>query len=361
MNNYNGYEDVLEELKKYTREKYEKAKENEKEEIIENVFNIYRNKNIFPIQYFNENGIAKEIEKCIEKDVSDWDGKILDIKANQGSALCKYLFPNLHKIECKGNKDNSMWNRFFDNHKLKRAIKLSLSIKKGVTPSEIRTSMELIGGNVATNFKIVNAKALYEKYCPKNGIIYDFACGFGGRMLGALCSKNNYTYYGVEPCSETFESLLRLGNEIEKVTHRNNSFEIYKKGSEEQITDNVEFVDFAFSSPPYFSLEKYSDEETQCYIKYPTLEQWFIGYVVPTIENIYKYLKEGSYYAVNIADFKIGNQEIKYVDKWIEISKQLGFEYIENIPMKLTVRKGFGHEKEEKKEGIFIFKKPCEQ
>ena len=40
----------------------------------------------------------------------------------------------------------------------------------------------------------MKAKALYEKYCPENGIIYDFACGFGGRMLGALSSKKNFKY-----------------------------------------------------------------------------------------------------------------------------------------------------------------------
>ena len=192
-----------------------------------------------------------------------------------------------------------------------------------------------------------------DRYCS----IYDFACGFGGRMLGALSSKNNYTYYGVEPCTETYKGLLKLGEEIEKVTKRTNSFEIIKTGSEEKITDREEFVDFAFSSPPYFTLEKYSDEETQCYIKYPTIESWFIGYVIPTIENIYKYLKKGAYYAVNIADFKVGNNEIKFVDEWIKASKTLGFEYVDYIPMKLVVRKGFGHENNEKKEGIFIFRK----
>lgn len=357
-----GYEDVKEELSKYTKDEFDKlTDENEKIRYIDNVFNIYRSKNIFPIQYYNEKGMQKEIKKCIDKDVSQWDGKVLDIRANQGSSLCKYIFPNLHKVECKGVKNNSMYDRFYDDHKLKRAIKLSLSIKKGVSPSEIRTSLELIGGNVATNFKIMNAKALYEKYCPVNGVIYDFACGFGGRMLGALSSKNNYTYYGVEPCSETYEGLLKLGDEIEKVTNRKHSFEIVKAGSEENITDRENFVDFAFSSPPYFTLEKYSDEDTQCYIKYPTIESWFIGYVIPTIENIYKYLKDGAYYGVNIADFKVGNREIKFVDEWIKVSKIIGFEYVENIPMKLVVRKGAGHEKDEKKEGIFIFRKPIKE
>lgn len=351
-----GYETVLDKLKEYTRERYENSNEEEKERMINEVFDIYRSINVFPIIYFNEEGVKSEIKKCIDKEVV-WEGKVLDIKANQGSALCKYLFPNLHKVECKGVKNNSMYDRFFDDHKLKRAIKLALSIKKSVTPSEIRTALELIGGNVATNFKIMNAKALYEKYTPKGGVIYDFSAGFGGRMLGALSSKNNYRYLAVEPCTETFENLQILGKAIEEVTGRTNIFKVLKQGSEEKVTTKENCIDFAFSSPPYFTLEKYSDEDTQCYNKFPTLEEWFEGYVKPTIENIYMLLKKGSYYAVNIADFKVGKTDIKYVDKWIEISKKCGFEFVENIPMKLSVRKGIGHEKDEKKEGIFVFKK----
>ena len=66
-------------------------------------------------------------------------------------------------------------------------------------------------------------------------------------------------------------------------------------------------------------------------------------------------------YAVNIADFNIGNKRIEYVDKWIEISEEVGFEFIEQITMKLQTRRGNGHKEngqdKVKKEGIFVFKK----
>ena len=351
-----GYEDVLPILKTYTSEKFAIATESEKEAMIEEVFKIYREKNIFPIQYFNEEGVKSEIKKCIDKDVK-CDGNTLALRFNQGGALCRYLFPNLHEVECKGATNNSPIARFMDDHKLKRAIKLSLSIKNSVTPSEIRTALELIGGNVATNFKPMNAKALYELYTPKNGVIYDFAGGFGGRMLGALSSKNNYKYIAVEPNTETYENLLNLGKHIESVTGREKSFQIFKIGSEEFKLKTKNFVDFAFSSPPYFNLEKYSDEETQCYNKYNEVDSWLEGYVRPTIKNIYNVLKNDGKYAVNIADFKVGSKEIAFVDEWIRISEEEGFKLINTMSMKLVVRKGVGHNKTDKKEGIFVFEK----
>ena len=354
-----GYEDVIDKLKSYTKEKYINATQEEKDKMVQEVFDIYRSKNIYPITYYNDEGIYKEIQKCIDKDIL-WEGNVLDFKFNQGLTFERFLFPNLSSVNVKTTKNNSMYDRFYDDHKLKRAIDFCLRFKKSVTPVEIRTALEMIGGGVATNYKPMNAKAIYERYCPKNGIIYDFACGFGGRMLGALSSKNNYRYLGVEPCMETYTHLNELGLKIEHVTKRERTFKVLCMGSED-FNKYENCVDFAFSSPPYFNLEKYSDEPTQCYNKFNTLEEWFEGYVRPTIQNIYKILKPNRYYAVNIADFKVGNQQVKYVDKWIELSKEIGFTYEEQIFMKLQTRRGVGHKKNgkdiDKKEGIFIFKK----
>lgn len=358
----NGYEDVLDDLKKWNKEKFLKQTEDKQKEIIEDIFNIYRKKNIFPIQYYNEEGIKREIQGCIDKKVS-FDGDVLDLKFNQGSSLCRFLFPNLSQVNCKNSVNNSPYDKFYDDYKLKKAIEFCLKHKNSpnpVTPSGIKDGLEMLGGNVATNFKPMNAKALYEKYVPKNGVIYDFACGFGGRMIGALSSKNNYKYYGVEPNTETFDNLNKLGRYIENVTKRENSFKIKCIGSENINIKKENVIDFAFSSPPYFTLEKYCEEETQCYIKYPTIEEWFEKYVKPTIENIYKLLKNDRYYAVNIADFKLGNNIIWLVDEWIKISKEVGFVFNKNINMKLQARRGTGHDvlnKRTKQEGIFVFYK----
>lgn len=350
-----GYEDVMSLLKTYKKEDYVLLNEEQREKMVNEVFEIYRSKNIYPITYYNEQGIKAEIKKCIDKDV-EFDGDVLNLKFNQGQSVCRFLMPNLHKVSVKGAKNNSMHDRFYDDHKLKRAIDFSLRFKKSVTPAEIRTSLEMIGGGFATNYKCMNAKALIEAYTPKGGTVYDFASGFGGRMLGTLSSKNDYKYVAVEPCEETFKNLQVLGEYIEDVTKRQNSYELHMVGSEEFVGEPCS-VDFAFSSPPYFNLEQYSNEETQCYVKYPTLEEWFDGYVSKTIDNIHYMLKDDCYYAVNIADFNNGSKRVEFVDKWIELSEERGFKFVKEISMKLQSRVGVGHEKDKKREGIYVFQK----
>ena len=185
-------------------------------------------------------------------------------------------------------------------------------------------------------------------------------CGFGGRLLGALSSKNSYKYVGTDPCTETMYHLHQLGQYIEQVTGREDSYELHCCGSEE-FKGPKNSIDFAFSSPPYFNLEVYSDEPTQCFNKFPELEGWLEGFVRPTIQNIKHMLKPGKLYAVNIADFKVGSgKEVAYVDEWIRISTEEGMPLFDTVYLGVTARAGSAEQAagELKKENILIFKKP---
>ena len=128
----------------------------------------------------------------------------------------------------------------------------------------------------------------------------------------------------------------------------------------EEFDPEPGFYDAAFSSPPYFNLETYTDEPTQCMNRYTTLDKWFGGYVVPTLEMVHRALADDGIYAVNIADYKNGKEQFQIVDRWKELSEQVGFKYQETIDMILNVRPGVGNNKLEKaykSEGIYIFQK----
>ena len=210
-----------------------------------------------------------------------------------------------------------------------------------------------------------------DKYCfvvpshmlvlrRKNKVYITGNCGFGGRMLGALSSQKNFKYVGTDPNTETMYHLHQLGDYIEQVTGREDSFELHCCGSEE-FKGKPNSIDFAFSSPPYFDLEIYSDEPTQCYNKFPELDAWLEGYVRQTIKNIAYMLKPGRCYAVNIADFKVGSGgECAYVDEWIRLSTEEGMPLFDTVYLGVTARAGSAEQAagELKKENILIFKKP---
>jgi hypothetical protein len=75
---------------------------------------------------------------------------------------------------------------------------------------------------------------------------------------------------------------------------------------------------------------------------------------------VHSALARDGIYAVNIADYKNGKEQFAIVDLWKEISKKVGFEYVETVDMILNVRPGVGNNKLEKaykSEGIYIFRK----
>ena len=353
---FTGYEPVYNQLDFFTKDVYEKNPI----DTIEKVFDLYRSINLVPIIYYTHDGLVNAVREFRSIGYNKVNNNKISLGNNKGQPLSRFLFPNMMTAEPKGRGSNSLKDRFYDDKKLKRAIKICFDMREGhklVYPTAIRRALELVTGENIQNFKPQNARALVEHLCPVLwGNVYDYSAGYGGRLLGISCSNMNYNYTGIDPNTETIK-YLNYFNEIldeavgVKGTLIQNVSEEYKPSD----------IDLAFSSPPYFNLEKYSDEDTQCMVRYRTLDEWFSGYVEPTVENIYNSLNQDGIFATNIADYKTyGNKEYKVVDDWIQTSERIGFKHISTIKMMLNTRPGVGNNKlagREKFEGVYVFKK----
>ena len=124
---------------------------------------------------------------------------------------------------------------------------------------------------------------------------------------------------------------------------------IFQKGSEDFLPDK-ESLDLCFTSPPYFNTEKYSDEETQSYIKFPTQDEWVEGFLRKTIQNCHYGLKQNRYMLINIANVK---SFMSLEDATIWIAEQEGFVLEEAYRLALSKISGNGF----KYEPIFVFRK----
>lgn len=350
------YENVQEELNSFTKEAYLK----DPESIVQQVFDIYRRINITPINYYTEQGLITAITDISKTIANPVKNSIISLGNNQGQSINRFMFPNMMTAEPKGRGSNSLKDRFLNDAKLKRAINLCFKYRDGnnlASPTALRRALELVTGENVQNFKALNARAIVEHLCPVMwGNVYDYSAGYGGRMLGITTSNMRYNYQCIDPNTETITNLTYLSNLITEAV--GNTANITCTVSEEhQPTD----IDLAFSSPPYFNLEKYSDEPTQCMVRYTTLEEWFEGYVAPTMQNVYTGLNSNGIFATNIADYKsYGNKEYKVVDEWISTAEKIGFKHTSTIKMMLNTRPGVGNDKvagREKFEGVYVFSK----
>jgi len=348
---FTGYEDLYHEFDKYTKQSYEA----DAESTIDAVFNLYRNRGIIPIDYYTEAGLAQAIRDFAGTKYNTVKGDTIGLGNNQGQKINRFVFTNMMTAEPKGRGSNSLRDRFENDNKLRRAIRICFEFRDGnrlVYPTAVRRSLELVTGENIQNFKPQNARAIVEHLCPVMwGRVYDYSAGYGGRLLGITSSNMRYQYIGVDPNTETVERLEYMNSLLD------NPGTIVQSVSEDYEPEDI---DCAFSSPPYFNLEKYSDEETQCMVRYTTLDQWFDGYVEPTIRQIHNGLNGGGLFATNIADYKTPKEEFAVCDRWIALAEKVGFKYQGMIKMLLNTRPGVGNDKlagREKYEGVYVFEK----
>ena len=353
---FTGYEPIYEQLDKFTNEVYTQDPAG----TISQVKALYRSINLVPINYYTEKGLIDVLKQFQSKEVNTVVDNIIGLGNNQGQSINRFMFPNMMTAEPKGRGSNSLRDRFLNDTKLERAIRICFEFRTGnklVHPTAMRRALELVTGENIQNFKPQNARAIAEQLCPVMwGNIYDYSAGYGGRMLGIASSKMGYNYTGIDPNTETFANLQYLSNLINEAYGRTPVLHC-------DVSENFqpEDIDLAFSSPPYFNLEKYCDEPTQCMVRCATLDDWFELYAVPTIRNIHGGLNSDGIFATNIADYKsYGNKEYFVVDRWIETAEKLGFQHQGIIKMMLNTRPGVGNNKKEgreKWEGIYVFTK----
>jgi hypothetical protein len=158
---------------------------------------------------------------------------------------------------------------------------------------------------ICSQFKPNVAKVLYDKLGSEN--ILDFSAGWGDRLAGFYGSESGKYYLGIDPRKENHPIYREQKEFYEK--HRNMFFEVDKDC--EFIESPAEDVDFkvyenmfdtVFTSPPYFSVERYSYEDTQSWVRYKEIDDWNKNFLQKTIENLWVSIKSGGYLLVNIAD-----------------------------------------------------------
>jgi len=226
-----------------------------------------------------------------------------------------------------------------------------------------------LGTYIATQFKPVVAKAIYDMTNAET--VLDTSCGWGDRLAGFYTSNAKF-YVGCDPNPNTFERYKKqvfeyeklLGNKNPEIQEHNNYFvcygkkhvSIFRMGAEDlneiqlYLPHRPQF-DIAFTSPPYFSTEKYNaggeHEEDQSWSKFNTYDDWRDLFYLPVSE---KCITHSKYTFINIMDPKIGNKRYRSGDELVDKFKD---KFLGQIGMKIRQRpksdKLFESEEEKRK------------
>jgi hypothetical protein len=314
------------------------------EQIIDAAFTYFRSSG-FPFYNYPIHVSMQEINKLSRTDT--------EILLHSDTAYHVADTYHRHRFFVSAEGMKSPIDGFNDNKIMRRMI--TLAIESGYTVSDGAWGKIWIASGVqaASNFRPAFALYLYRRFAPTGATILDTSTGYGGRLVGFMASGLD-RYIGIDPNIPTHEGNMRMAHDL-GFTDR---VELYNLPAEDVSHDALSNrCDFAFTSPPYFSKEHYSEDDTQSWVRYKTGEDWRCGFLLPMMRLQYVALKSDSYSIVNIADVKLRNAVYPLVQWTIDAGKECGFEFINQERFELTRRFGAGQSDEVSYEPVLIFKK----
>lgn len=204
---------------------------------------------------------------------------------------------------------------------------------------------------VASQFKPAVAKAFYDHFQSRN--VLDFSAGWGDRLAGFYTGETTEHYVGIDPNAlnhPNYQKQIQFYEKYSTFFEQDRKADLIESPAEDVDYSQYEnYFDTVFTSPPYFNTERYSDEETQSYLKFPTYEEWSSGFLQQTLRNVNRGLKKGGHLLLNIAN--AGRFPIE--EDSVRLGKKVGLKFKGEIKLSLSALNAGGF----KYEPIFIFSK----
>jgi len=177
---------------------------------------------------------------------------------------------------------------------------------------------------IASQHKPNVTKCLTEYLGSKT--ILDFSAGWGDRLSGACASSTINHYVGIDPRKENHPIYKKQAEFYQKHTtffENPTKVDLHQSPAEDfDYSEYQDYFDLVFTSPPYFNVERYGDDDTQSWIRYKDIDGWNKNFLHKTLENIIPTVKKGGLIAINIADvFTSGKGSTK---DWKEITNPMG-------------------------------------
>jgi transposase len=216
------------------------------------------------------------IDTLCNKSVSPDDSGIHPY-SRSGVNICSSLCPQIFSMASRRSK--SPIEIFNDDEMLMDCIGRTLKYAKKDTIAAVRQGLKTYRKNrCVTIFPPLWTKSAIDHCFDEEGLsVLDFSCGFGGRLLGSYASGKVSHYLGIDPLSSNLNSnkeirrLMQIHSDLSK---REFHADFACSTAEDELPKIDRKFDLIITSPPYFSKEKYSDDESQCYLRYNKYEEW---------------------------------------------------------------------------------------
>jgi len=238
-------------------------------------------------------------------------------KSSSSNDIVKKYMCNIYTVaDNKGNSVASLWTEENIRHAFKKLDKRDKTVNSYFTEFLKRLFWKPITIYSPIMSKVILDELERIKGCPMIEV-FDPCIGWGGRMVGTTCRGGRYT--GCEPNSKTYSGLCSMRDDLDI----SDQVTLYNSGVEDILPKlEDQFFDVCLTSPPYYDLEIYSEEESQSTQKYNSYEAWLDGFIEPIIEYVCSHVLHYSCWSVK--NFKT-DKYYPFKDDVVKIHAQFGW------------------------------------
>ena len=212
-------------------------------------------------------------------------------------------FPNHfmnHRYHCKKKNNRSPYEVYTDRKALKKTLSIQLQSGPDISNTNIRNALSTYSSSGLGVFNTGIARYLIENYSANKQVL-DPCAGWGNRLCAAASLGFDYTC--IEPSTKTVTALKDIRDKLYGFGVKSEI--VIKKSIAEDSSNYIEgFYGCSITSPPYFNLEEYSNEDTQSYKRYTVYPDWCEKFLYPMVMNVYRSLCRGGYFIINVGNVK---------------------------------------------------------
>lgn len=223
------------------------------------------------------------------------------------------------RVKCNFGDYISPYDYFQTNRKV-----IVENVGKNPPYHKIDSQIYNSGIKQCTLFNLIVCTSILKYFKPKRWL--DPSAGWGDRLIAAI-NYGDCTYRATDPNSCLHPKYKEI---IDTFGADKKDYKITKEGFEVAQIE-ADYYDLVFTSPPFFDLEKYSDEESQSNVKYNSLEKWFDGFMYPFLIKGVAALQKNGHFCLYVNDYRT----TKYVSKikdYFKNNKKM--EFVGNIGWK---------------------------
>lgn len=281
-----------------------KFSEEEKSEIIERGFIYWRNTG-FPFLRKSRNELKAAFQRLVSFNPSH-----IHLPGDQlaaisiGVEVANSYHPKMFEVHCNEYKDSVM--DYFKNDKNLRTSIGKAFLTTGICNDQaLRAMLRTAGAQMPSNFNPAIVRWIYSNFSDRGARILDPSAGWGGRALAAAATPHRH-YIGIDPHLAAIEGNRQMIKDLQEINPQITTTHEFIVGCAEDVMPDLtsDSFDLIFTSPPYFDVEKYSDEPGQSYLKHGSngYSGWLEGFLEPVLKECNRLLKPDGWCLINVGE-----------------------------------------------------------